>query len=230
MNLNEYLQQTQKEEVKLWINHNLKNYLEKNEENQGEIEHIIDYLNSDKAPTRLKKMSYKQANANAQKWVKTLVKKGKNIVETDADVKVVLNFEDGYKLVKLIGAPAFKREGHLMSHCVASYADKDTNVYSLRDPNNDPHCTIEVNSEEDQINQVKGKGNGSIHPNYIKYVIDILKYFKINVRDSEMDNLGYSKLKPDWFKFLDEHFTGVKYCCLNGNKYFYNRSKLVRRK
>lgn len=230
--MNTYLQQTQKESVKTWINKNLVNYLKKNPENQSEIEHIIDYLNSDKAPTELAGLQYEAAKNNAEKWVKALQKKGRNIVETEADTENVLIFEDGFKLVKLIEEVSFKREGTLMGHCVASYYNKsDCAVYSLRDLNNKPHCTVEVQgTSNSSINQIKGKGNGPIHPNYIKYVIDILKYFKMDVRDSEMSNLGYSVL-PDGaesWKFLEDRFKGIKYCTFNGKKYFYNKSKLVR--
>jgi hypothetical protein len=55
------------QEVLDWIERNLANYLEKNSENQAEIEHIIDYLVSDKAPKECKgyliiKLRKKQTN------------------------------------------------------------------------------------------------------------------------------------------------------------------------
>lgn len=46
------------EEVLNWLKVNLANYLKDNTENQQEIEHIIDFLVSDKAPKRLKKIFY----------------------------------------------------------------------------------------------------------------------------------------------------------------------------
>jgi len=68
-----------REEVLKWINTNLKNYIgkygTKNLENQTEIEHIIDYLISEDAPKRLKKMSYSEAKKNTEKWNKSLIKK-----------------------------------------------------------------------------------------------------------------------------------------------------------
>ena len=222
-----YLKQTTKEEVKSWIQTTLTSFLKKNQENQGEIEHIIDYLNSAQAPQRLIRMSYDQAKASTDKWLKAMVKRGDNIVETDADVEIILRSKStGFRLVKLVGENAFKREGFLMKHCVASYAGKtDTEVYSLRDANNSPHCTIEVQQKNGEIAQIKGKGNGSIHPRYIRYVLKILKYFKMEIRDSEMQNLGYFLPSEGLRSFIDLNFKSFQYISFQSKKYIYQKSK-----
>ena len=177
-------------EVLYWVEHNLENYLKANKPTQQEVEHIIDFLVSDKAPERLKKVSFKQAKEKADKWNKELQKKGKAIIETKKDIKIIYDFKDGFKFVKLIGEKAYQREGHLMRHCVSSYYNKGEDIYSLRDKNNNPHCTISKSSQ-----QIKGKGNGSINPKYIKYVVEFLEYLEIGVRDSEMENLGYINIE-----------------------------------
>ena len=61
--------------VFVWITVNLNNYLKDNNENQDEIEHIIDYLVSDKCPERISKMAYNEAKSNTEKWNNTLIKK-----------------------------------------------------------------------------------------------------------------------------------------------------------
>lgn len=214
-----------KDEVSFWINHNLRNYLEKNHENQSEIEHIIDYLNSDDAPKRLKKMSYKEANEGAKRWVKTMIKKGSDLEDVeDVDYDVTIDFKDGYKLVKLKSELAFQREGNLMAHCVSSYFNKDSDIYSLRDSRNMPHCTLEIPKGAESFNQCKGKGNGPIHHKYISYVLKTMKFFNIPIRDSEMLNLGYflpescgDEKQVAWFKanFKYETFTAF------GKTYYY---------
>ena len=98
------------EKVLTWITVNLTNYLKKNDENQSEIEHIIDYLVSDKCPKRINKMSYVEAKANAEKWNKALVKKGNGIIEVESDVELIKDFGDGFRIVKLVGKSAFDRE------------------------------------------------------------------------------------------------------------------------
>jgi len=221
-----YLQLAKNDEVRYWISHNLKNYLEKNVENISEIEHIIDFLHSDAAPKRLKKMSYREANESAVRWVKTMVKKGSKLEDVeDVDYDVVLDFNDGFKLVKLKSKLAFDREGSLMAHCVSSYFDKTSEIYSLRDSRNMPHCTMEIPLGAEYFNQCKGKGNGAIHNKYIGYVLKTMEHFKITIRDSEMINLGYFNLKNSgasdrekkWFKEKFKHAEKVK---IGDNKYY----------
>ena len=174
------------ESVLTWIELRVKQQMEKEKPTTEEVEHIIDYLVSNEAPKTLSAMTYEQAKSNTDKWVKTLIKKGEHIHETAADTEVVLDFKDGFKIVKLVGKSAFEREGYLMRHCAGSYADrKDTEVYSLRDSHNMPHATIEKDV------QIKGKDNGDISPKYIEYVVKFLEYTGMDVRDSEMAHLGY---------------------------------------
>jgi len=217
--LNKYLEQVQSDEIKTWINTALKAYLKRHPEDQGEIEHILDFMASDAAPKRLQKMSYVQAQAGAAKWVKALAKKGKDIDDTN-QIEVIKRYKNGFRLVRLAGKEAFDREGKLMAHCVASYFDKESEIYSLRDEKNQPHCTIEVQRENSRVNQIKGKGNGSINPKYIKTVLSVLKHFNMDVRESEMSNLGYVKLEDYELKALGHLFD-------KKNIFVYNKSTFL---
>jgi hypothetical protein len=131
-------------DVLTWIDTHFKPYLEKEKPEQTEVEHIIDYFASDKRPKRISKMSYAQAKSNTDKWNAALIKKGDNIKELPTDVEIIKDFGDGFKIVKLVGENAYKREGFLMRHCLVSYWGKNTKIYSLRDKENMPHCTIEI--------------------------------------------------------------------------------------
>ena len=211
----------------------LANYLSKSPEvveNQSEIEHIIDFLNSDSAPARLRKMSYKEANESAKRWVKSMIKKGSKLEDVeDVDYDVVIDFNDGFKLVKLKTELAYKREGSLMAHCVSSYFDtKNSSIYSLRDSRNMPHCTMEIPEDATVVNQCKGKGNGPIHHKYIDYVLKTFSHFKLSVRDSEMQHLGYfnpisSGADKDQIKWFKKTFKKCPYIVMNGVKYWYSR-------
>lgn len=219
-----YLQQTEKEEVKYWISHNLANYLQDNNEDVSEIEHIIDYLNSDKAPKRLKKMSYQEAKNAAEQWLNSLAKKGRGLIDLPGDVEVTIDFKDGFKLVKLISKKSYDREGTLMAHCVSSYYDKEDNaIYSLRDSNNKPHCTLSVvNRKGDQgIEQIKGKGNGHIDPKYIQYILEALKFFGLSVRDTEMYNLGYIMVDDDYISLANKFYRSIPLIVIDNTKYIY---------
>jgi len=173
-------------EVVSWLKTTAKNHINKQDAapETSEVEHIIDYLISKEIP-KINQMSYPQALKKAEKWTQELIKKGNKIIEEDGDVEVVYDFGDGFRFVKLIGQRAYEREGALMRHCAASYYGRDANIYSLRDTQNNPHCTIEENE------QIKGKGNGDIHPKYVDYVVRFLEHLGMEVEDSEMRHLGY---------------------------------------
>ena len=204
------------EHLLTWIRSTLKNYLESSNPTVEEVEHILDFFVSDAKPKRLARVSYEQAKVAAEKWNAALIKKAEKITEVPQDTETVLDFKDGFKVVKLIGKNAYEREGYLMRHCVASYYGSDKVIYSLRDANNEPHCTM----EQDQ--QIKGKGNGDVHPKYIDYVVKFLKKVGMTVGDSEMLHLGYinvSKFK----KYLGDKTTSELY----DKKYFPKDKELI---
>lgn len=229
INVSNYLAQAMNDEVRNWVSKNLKNYLTKMSENldqdNEEVEHIIDYLNSTEAPNRLQKMSYLQAKANSEKWLKTQIKKGKTIQEAESDFEIFLDFGDGFKFVKLLGENSYKREGFLMSHCVASYYDRENSeIYSLRDKNNDPHATIEIVRNRGRVEQIKGKGNGSIHSAYANYILAFIS--KINMRVGEYDfaRFGYQKVENDLFEKI-KSIKGLSFFASSETNYLYVKSK-----
>ena len=222
----QYVTQFNNSDLNTWINSTLYNYLKKNKEDQGEIEHILDYLAQ--TNKNILGMQYSVAKENTKKWTNKLIKQAGNIIETEKDVKVEIKFNNGFKLVRLLGEAAYKREGKLMSNCVASYFDQNCEIYSLRDVNNNPHCTMELSrGGTGSIEQIKGKGNGSIHPKYIAGVLQSLKYLGLKVRPSELTYLGYDDIPDYYWQFLEENFSGIKYITFQNKRYFYKYSKLV---
>lgn len=222
--LNKYIEQVKdNQEIINWINTTLNARLQKQPafENQGEIEHILDFMQSDKAPKRLQKMSYDQAKISAEKWVKSLVKKGKHIDDT-SQIEIIKKYKSGLRLVRLVGKDAYEREGKLMAHCAASYYGRDVEIYSIRDEKNEPHCTIELQRSNGLIQQIKGKGNGSIHPRYIKTVLAVLKHFNMKVNENDMTNLDYIKLEDYEVKELLPLITNAKTLVLKSVTYLFN--------
>lgn len=90
---------------------------------------------------------------------------------------------------KLVSANAMEREGKLMGHCVGngSYAQAvaqdRTTIYSLRDAENQPGVTVEVNVNGNgmTLNQVKGKGNKPPTAKYAPFVKDFLNALNVTV-------------------------------------------------
>ena len=193
-----------RDEVINWINVVLKASLDKKKNISGEqIEHILDYLCSDKSPKRLMKMSIAQAKSNTDKWVKANQKKGKHLVDRGDDIETIHNYKDGSCIVKLLSTKAYRREGFMMNHCLGGYSPNDNRIiYSYRDNKNNPHATFEVVKDNNEIMQIKGKGNGPIHPKYIMPILDFLTSIGQTPRPSEMKNLGYYHINNDVKDFV----------------------------
>jgi hypothetical protein len=167
------------------------------------VEHILDYLASPAAPARLQKMSVADAKRKSDEWSKANQKKGRDLIDTKEDLETIHDFGDGTRIVKLKTRKALQREGFLMSHCVGGWNIGDNiQIYSYRDADNMPHATFEVHKSDGQINQIKGKGNGPIHPKYINPILEFLKAIGMEVRPKDMVNLGYYHIHEDHLEFL----------------------------
>lgn len=192
------------EEVINWLNTVGKSAIAKKIVPTSELEHVIDYLVSASAPSRLRKMSYVDAKRKSDEWSRSNQKKGKNLTDSSDDIETIHDFLDGTKIVRLKSKTAYAREGFLMSHCVGGYSPDDKNclIYSYRDQNNMPHATFEVRKEDESINQIKGKGNGPIHPKYIHPILAFLKSIGMDIRPNDMKNLGYHYVHQEHAEYL----------------------------
>ncbi len=104
---------------------------------------------------------------------------------------VVQEFPKGWRWVHLTTSAHFKREGTLMRACQFTHYDRytrgDTIVYSLRDPDNVPHVSIEINARDRSTNEVKGLNNAKPNPRYQPYIRQFLRDQKIKLRgDKDM--------------------------------------------
>lgn len=169
----------------------------------SELEHILDFLVSSAAPSRLQKMSIQDAKRKTDEWSTANQKKGRNLVDGENDIETIHDFKDGTRIVKLKTKQAFQREGFLMSHCAGGYDPISSNIYSYRDADNMPHATFEVKKENDEIVQIKGKGNGPIHPKYIHPILAFLKTIGMEIRPADMVNLGYHHMHKGHIEFLN---------------------------
>lgn len=176
----------------------------KQSECASDIEHIIDFFVSSAAPARLQKMSIVDAKRKSSEWSKANQKKGRNLVDEIEDIETIHDFLDGTKIVCLKTKKAFQREGFFMSHCAGGYNpdNKNCKIYSYRDKENMPHATFEVQKQNNEIIQIKGKGNGPIHPKYIHPILAFLKSVGMDIRPNDMKNLGYYHIHKDHVEFL----------------------------
>ena len=82
--------------------------------------------------------------------------------------ETIMNFGNGYTIQELDGDECKNEEGPLMKHCVRNYNYTKSNLYSLRDSENRPHVTIEV--DNNIVRQIKGKANGPVSNQYVPYI------------------------------------------------------------
>lgn len=199
------------QEVLSWLRTAGKKAMDKKTISASELEHVLDFLVSSTAPLRLQKMSIIDAKRKTEEWSKANQKKGRGLVDGEDDLEVIHDFLDGNKIVKLKTKKAFEREGFLMGHCVGGYdPDKAENhIYSYRDSKNMPHATFEVQKANNEILQIKGKGNGEIHPKYIHPILAFLKAVGMEIRPSDMANLGYHHVHKKHLDFL-KHYDGIE--------------------
>jgi hypothetical protein len=212
---------------------------------KDKIQHIIDYLKSQDAPQNLDRLTVPEALKQSDAWTQQLVKK-----KVDQDVAlqgedILKTYPDGYSWRELTSEASLALEGKKMGHCVGSYWSSvqsgKTRIDSLRDPQNEPHCTIEIRMGK--IEQIKGKGNKAVVEQYRHYVKDFLNDGdlagdeKVSTRDLqnaglvEMDGTVYDleeikknpkileDISPDTIESHSEELGSVGFIVLDGKAY-----------
>jgi hypothetical protein len=88
--------------------------------------------------------------------------------------RVIFRFSDKEHFLYLLTPEDLTIEGSVMGHCVGgkNYKSKIKNkqslILSIRDKNNMPHVTIEVDVKSRTVLQKYGKGNKAPIPKYLK--------------------------------------------------------------
>jgi len=129
-----------------------------------------------------------------------------DVWDNPEELKEIKRYDRGIRWVNVLGKKALEREGKLLDHCVGGYFSKvrdgESVIYSLRNGENIPECTIEINPNEHCLYQIKGYKDGPIKKEYNEYVVDFLNSYKgvlwreINTRDL-MNNTSIVKSAKD---------------------------------
>jgi hypothetical protein len=110
---------------------------------------------------------------------------------------------NGWTVRRILTANDVQYEGYVMEHCVGSYdcavVDERTKIYSLRDPENKPHVTMDVAVKSWDFKQIYGKSNSEPKSEYKKMIKEWMKTLK-GVTIGEIDGFDCSELqyKDDW--------------------------------
>tara|TARA_Y100000287_G_scaffold185914_1_gene190708 strand:+ start:6426 stop:8966 length:2541 start_codon:yes stop_codon:yes gene_type:complete len=154
----------------------------------NDIRYIVDYLNGSRAslPKELWNLGFYRVFDLATQWHD----KFKDSEDPGDDYKtmnVVYDFENGYKIVQ-IPAEDIETEGEKMNHCVGSYCDAmergEVIMFSLRNRNNEPHATVEVDPEERRVLQIKGNSNSPPKEEYRPMLSQWLATTELDYKDS----------------------------------------------
>jgi hypothetical protein len=123
-----------------------------------------------------------------------------------SDEQTVFPLDGGYRIVRMLSTTALDREGSLMGHCVGSggydsalKADREM-FFSLRDPRNRPHVTMQVRIVDKKVIQARGKQNA--YP-VAKYAKMIAVFAKQEGFDLSGEKVGLAQLRTPAGDVLD---------------------------
>lgn len=144
----------------------------------NKIQHVLDWFRSGAAPEKLDRLTVPEAFKQSDAWTQKFLKKKVDEEEAGVGEKIIKQYDDGYSWREMISEASLAREGKLMGHCAGGYwknvESGQVAIWSLRDKKNEPHCTMELHPGTEYIQQIKGKQNAAVVPQYHPYVKDIL--------------------------------------------------------
>ena len=144
-----------------------------------QLEHAIGWLKT-LPETKVLNVSVEEAIRQGDIFIES---ENKKVSLSEGEISVLHQYKNGYQIVSCLDAQALKREGKIMQHCVGNEEQnyiqrvgaKTLQIWSLRDSKNNPHCTIEYDTKEKRVVQIKGKQNLGVVSKYQHYVIEWLK-------------------------------------------------------
>lgn len=153
----------------------------------------------------------------AETWVEEMNKLNSKVnkslststIADNENYKVVERFDNGCVAVNLISQKALQDEGNKMSHCVGGQgywsrvSSGKTQIYSIRTPQGESACTIEVTGGK--TIQVKGKGNRAPVPKYIDMAVTVLNKVKAHGSCGDLTAAGvvWSDKKKSYGSFSE---------------------------
>jgi len=144
----------------------------------------------------LPSMTLEEAIQRSDEWHRAMAGEGegkfyqeKNIVygpkwtiKGDLNSPIEVKEYEGWTIQEVRGKNDLQVEGNKQNHCVSSYCrqvdEGNLKIFSLRDPYNEPHVTMEVSPDGRTFYQIKGHSNSEPKKEYqdmIKHWVGVLK-------------------------------------------------------
>ncbi len=142
--------------------------------------------------------TYDLAITESKKWHSKIKQQKIDLEKSIKDTCIVHDFKNGMKFRQLLTPDALDAESKMMGHCVGDGGYDEgvkkgtTQIYSLRDENEEAHATLEV--ENNEVKQCKGKENKRPIEKYTPYIqtfVDIKKF------KPDGDFIGMGLIKDD---------------------------------
>lgn len=165
-----------------------------------------------------------RAKAASDVWHQTMIGSGEGLIyEPTNKENVVYQFQgddehpdwNGWTIHKVRSPNDLKAEGNLMNHCVGGYArdveQGRSQIFSLRDPYNKPHATIEITDNGNSVEQIQGNSNKEPKQEYKEMLRNWFeslpqKLISKKVNEDEYNDWGYN---PEDFDYdLDAQSLG----------------------
>jgi hypothetical protein len=167
--------------------------------------HAQDFVNNIEANDpdyNLGLKTWEQVVEDTNEWEQILIGKGGGKFYNPADREVVMSYPDGWNMVNVNSENDLDVEGAKMHHCVAGYWDNvrtgTSRIYSLRNPQNQPMATIEVQGKK--VIQIKGPSNAKVtDENLVEKIKDFFDDREDIQKTSNMRNY-----QADYFKDWEE--------------------------
>jgi hypothetical protein len=182
---------------------------------KDKLEHAAVYLQT--LTTDLSRIPFDAAVKEGDKLMRQGIKK-RVLEETPIPerAEVIYRCSDGFSWVNL-PPEALEAESDSMGHCVGNkqwgyvegVENKTMEIWSLRDPGNYPHCTMQYMPPTKKVAQIKGKENRGVVERYAKYLVEFLnsQYFHgrvSSVNEGEMAlNCIAQARNNDYFSYFD---------------------------
>lgn len=127
---------------------------------------------------KLHKLTLADALAATERWHGAMAARSERLMrqrkgfggDPDAVASVSCASDSGWRWVRVLTPEGMDYEGEAMGHCAGRGGYDDQVVYSLRDPDNLPHCTIHWQPETRTIGEIQGRANQSVSPRYVDVV------------------------------------------------------------
>jgi hypothetical protein len=148
-----------------------------------EIRLILDWAIQTKA--NIFSYSFESAYVEQNIWHKELFKKHKispiDIKDID-NKRILFRCSNQLHFIYILKDSDLEYEGLKMKMCVGgkSYKDKvkhgRSTILSIRDEKNEPHVTMEIDNDRNNITQIYGKGNSTVKEEYRQMILEFLLF------------------------------------------------------